>query len=645
MIISRRRWSARMRAAVTAATALTATGLLALAPGATAAFAAESANPSGLSANAQPGAVPEMYKSGTGPRVRVNQVGYLTNGPKNATIATGATEGLPWQLKNAAGKVVASGTTTPQGLDGASAHYVHSIDFSEYATPGKGYTLVVNGEASRPFAIGDNLYETLRQDALKFYYTQRSGIAIDDKLRPGYGRPAGHVSQGETGDLAVPCVNNGCDYKLNVKGGWYDAGDQGKYVVNGGLSVAQLMSQYERTKTAKTAQAAKMGDGTLAIPESKNKVPDILDEARWEQEFLLSMQVPDGKPNAGMAHHKVHDASWTALPTLPHQDTMKRVLYPPSTAATLNLAAAGAQAARVFAPYDRAFAERNLVAAKKAWAAAKANPNMMASGDSGSGGGGYGDWNVSDEFYWAAAELYLTTGDKEYADYLQNSPLHKNDIWGERGFGWDQVAALGRLDLATVPSKLADRDAVRKSVVAGADKYLATAQKNPWGMPYAPSDNRYDWGSNSMILNNMVVLGTAYDITGDVKYRDAVLQGMDYILGRNSLGRSYVTGYGTLYSVNQHSRWYAHSLDKALPPPPAGTIAGGPNSGNDDDVAKHELKGCAAQYCYVDNIMAFGSNELTINWNAPLAWVTAFVSDQKGATAPKPAQPNPAAKQ
>jgi endoglucanase len=143
----------------------------------------------------------------------------------------------------------------------------------------------------------------------------------------------------------------------------------------------------------------------------------------------------------------------------------------------------------------------------------------------------------------------------------------------------------------------------------------------------------------------MVVLANAYDITGDTKYRDGVLQGMDYILGRNALGRSYVTGYGTSYSVNQHSRWYARQLDKKLPPPPPGTLAGGPNSGNEDEVAKKQLAGCAAQFCYVDDIMAFASNELTINWNAPLAWVTAFAADQRDAAAksPAPAQANPAA--
>jgi endoglucanase len=618
-----------VRAVVTAATALTVTGLAAVAPTATA-YAADTAGPAPVSSAAASGGVPDIYKSSTGSPVRVNQVGYLPDGPKSATVVSDSAAVLPWQLRNAAGQAVASGTSTQRGLDVSSAQHVHVIDFSGYTTPGTGYTLVVGGEASYPFAIGADVYDQLRQDSLKFYYPQRSGITISDALRPGYGRPAGHLST-KTGDASVPCLKGTCDYKLNVKGGWYDAGDQGKYVVNGGIAVYQLMNEFERSKTAPSAEAAKLGDGALAIPESGNGVPDILDEARWEMEFLLSMQVPAGKPLAGMAHHKVHDESWTALPTLPHKDTKQRVLYPPSTAATLNLAATAAQAARLFAPYDPGFAAKSLDAAKAAWAAAKAHPAMYASPDSGTGGGGYGDSDVSDEFYWAAAELYLSTGEQQYADSAHASPHHTADVWRERGFSWDQVAQLGRLDLATVPNNLPDRDAIRQSVVQGAEKYLATLRAHPYGVPYAPANNVYDWGSNGLVLNNMVVMATAFDLTGDAKYRDAVLEGMDYILGRNALNQSYVTGYGTKNSHNQHSRWYAHSLDERLPNPPKGTLAGGPNSGNEDEVAKAKLTGCAPQFCYVDDIMAFASNELTINWNAPLAWVSSFVADQKGA--------------
>jgi endoglucanase len=182
-----------------------------------------------------------------------------------------------------------------------------------------------------------------------------------------------------------------CDYSLDVRGGWYDAGDHGKYVVNGGISVYQLMSEFERTKVAASAQADKLGDNTLAIPESGNGVPDVLDEARWELEFLLSMQVPADKPLAGMVHHKIHDENWTGLPLLPSNDPQKRELHAPSTAATLNLAAVAAQAARIFAPYDKAFAARAKAAAVTAYAAALAHPAMFALASDGTGGGSYDD--------------------------------------------------------------------------------------------------------------------------------------------------------------------------------------------------------------------------------------------------------------
>ncbi|MGW0058537.1 glycoside hydrolase family 9 protein [Streptosporangium sandarakinum] len=566
------------------------------------------------------GAEPDVYKPDTGPRVRVNLVGYLPSGPKNATLVTERTEPVTWRLRKG-DEVVATGETTPRGTDATSGQNVHSVDFGSFTAAGTGYTLEADGETSRPFDIGRDLYDRLRDDALKFYYPQRSGVEIRDDLRPGYGRPAGHLGVAPNqGDVKVPCQPGVCDYSLDVSGGWYDAGDHGKYVVNGGISVHQLMSAFERA-----AATGVFADGQLDIPESGNGVPDILDEARWEQEFLLSMQVPDGKPHAGMAHHKIHDANWTGLPLLPHRDPQKRELHPPSTAATLNLAATAAQAARLFAPYDAAFAERNLRAARRAWAAAKAEPDRYASPSDGVGGGAYEDADVTDEFYWAAAELYITTGEKEFADHVLASPLHKADIFHPEGFNWGSVAQLGRLDLATVPNGLPGRDAVRASVLAGADKYLAIQKAQPYGMPYGPA--RFEWGSNSQVLNNAVVLAVAHDLSGEAKYRDGAVETMDYILGRNALNQSYVTGYGEVSSHNQHSRWYSHQLDPSLPEPPRGTLAGGPNSGLQDPVAQAKLRGCAPQFCYIDDIESWSTNELTINWNAPLAWVASFVAD------------------
>ncbi|GFJ85968.1 hypothetical protein Phou_101480 [Phytohabitans houttuyneae] len=452
-------------------------------------------NVSLLGGEEEPPYVPE-----TGPRVRVNQVGYLPSGPKGATVVTTATEALPWQLKNGAGTVVASGQTTPRGTDQASGQNVHSVDFTAFKTAGSDYTLTADGETSHPFAISADVFKQLRSDSLQFFYAQRSGIEIDGGLiGEQYARPAGHLGVAPNkGDTDVPCQPGVCDYRLDVRGGWYDAGDHGKYVVNGGIATAQLLGTFERTKTAPTAGGgAALADSSLRVPERGNGVPDVLDEARWELEFLIRMQVPAGKPLAGMAHHKMHDANWTGIPMQPEDDPQQRELHRPSTAATLNLAATAAQGARLFAPYDAAFAAKALTAAKTAYAAAKANPAVYADPQDGNGGGSYSDNDVTDEFYWAAAELYLTTGEAPYLSDLTASPHHTSaDVFGSTGFGWGSTAALGRLDLATVPSGLAaaERDRLRASVLAAADAYLTTQAGQAYGLPMPGHRGAYFWG-------------------------------------------------------------------------------------------------------------------------------------------------------
>lgn len=588
------------------------------------------------------GAVIQPYRPVTGPRVRVNQVGYLPHGPKGATLVTAAPHPLVWRLLDAEGRAVARGRTRPAGVDATSGLEVHELRFDRFHTPGQGYRLEVDGELSHPFDVEEELYESLRTDAFAFFYAQRSGIAIEADLAGAeYARAAGHVGVAPNqGDIAVPCQAADsslraygeawtCDYTLNVAGGWYDAGDQGKYVVNGGISTAQLLSTYERSQSARGARRRALGDGSLSIPEQGNGVPDVLDEARWELEWMLSMQVPSGAPLEGMVHHKVHDNQWTALPMDPARDPSVRELHRPSTAATLNMAAAAAQGARLYGRFDQPFAERLLLGARRAWEAALLTPALYAPGSDGTGGGAYSDSDVSDEFYWAAAELYLTTGENQYRDAVTSSPHHTSEVFGLGGFSWVNVAALGRLHLATVKSRVPNARAIRRSVLEGADALLALARQQAWGQPYAPTGN-WVWGSSSQILNNLMVLGTAYDLSGDRRYQRAVLEGMDFLLGRNALNISYVTGYGDVFSQNQHSRMFAAQLNGESPHPPVGSIAGGPNSALQDPIARDLLAGCIGQLCYIDDIQSYSTNEIAINWNAPLAWVASFVADQAG---------------
>jgi endoglucanase len=575
------------------------------------------------------------------PNVLVNQTGYFPHLPKVATVKSA--NPAKWELLNASGAAVASGTTTAFGADAASGDTVTIADFSTFTTPGTGYTLKVGNDVSRPFDIGAQIYDKLKYDALAYFYHNRSGIELKMPFvgQAQWARPAGHVDvPPNKGDKKVPCVaGSDCTYTLDVSGGWYDAGDHGKYVVNAGISVWTLLNWWERTKHLGSSAAA-FGDGKLSIPEKGNGVPDLLDEVRWEVEWELRMQVPEGNKLAGMVHHKVHDKAWTALGLAPHEDSMERLLYPPSTAATLNMAANAAQAARVWHGIDKSFSAKCLAAAERAWKAAEANPAVYAK-PGGVGGGPYDDSNVSDEFYWAAAELFLTTKKPVYKDFLAKSPHHNQvpvaatatgaDAGLDTAMTWGNVQALGSLSLAVVPgAPAADVDAIKKNVAATADAYLEIAKKQGYGVPFKPGPKGYPWGSNSFVTSNLIVVALANDLTREVKYLNAVAEGMDYLMGRNPLDQTYVTGYGERPLEHPHHRFWASQANGKFPSAPPGAVSGGPNSGLEDPyVQAAGLKGCAPQKCFIDNIEAWSANEITINWNAPLVWVASFL-DEKG---------------
>jgi endoglucanase len=577
------------------------------------------------------------------PNVFVNQTGYFPQLEKTATVKNPTP--TKWELLSSAHAVVASGTTTAFGTDAASGDQVSIADFSSFTKEGSGYTLKVGTDVSHPFDIGHNLYAKLKHQALAYFYHNRSGIEIKMPFagETQWARPAGHVDIAPNkGDKNVPCApGSGCTYSRDVSGGWYDAGDHGKYVVNAGISVWTLLDWWERAKHLGTS-AGDFADGKLNIPEKGNGVPDILDEVRWELEFEMRMQVPAGEKMAGMVHHKVHDKVWTALGLAPHQDPIERFLYPPSTAATLNLAANAAQAARIWHGIDKAFAEKSLAAAERAWAAAEANPAVYAK-PGGVGGGPYDDEHVTDEFYWAAAELYLTTKKPLYKDFIVKSPYYKQvpvnatasgpDAGVDTAMTWGNVQGLGSISLAVVPNGLpdSDLDAIKKNIAATADAYLDIASKQGYRVPFRPGAKGYPWGSNSFVLNNLIVVGLANDLTHDAKYLNGVAEGMDYIMGRNPIDQTYVTGYGERPLEYPHHRFWSFQANPKFPKAPPGAVSGGPNSGLEDPyVQAAGLKGCAPEKCFIDNIEAWSANEITINWNAPLVWVASFLDERAG---------------
>jgi endoglucanase len=561
--------------------------------------------------------------------ISVNQTGYFPAGKKMASIAFGVLQPVDWQLLNEKGEEVLSGKTTIFGNDASSGDYLHHIDFSAYTKPGSGYQLAAHGLKSVPFSISDEIYAPLKKDALAYFYHNRSGIPIEaEYVGELWSRQAGHMT-----DDAVTCYQGkdaagntwpGCDYQLNVRGGWYDAGDFGKYVVNGGISVWTLQNLYERFP-------AVFPDGSLNIPEQNNGIPDLLDEARWEMEFLLAMQIPDGQPQAGLVHHKMHDLAWEPMPKLPptevnnnsdfSEEGIGRYLYPPSTAATLNLAAAGAQCARIWESLDPAFSARCLDAAEKAWSAAVANPTLFAGNTPGAGGGNYDDTQVNDEFYWAAAELLITTGQEKYKTAVLNSELFAD----ANSFDWQYTAPLGTISLLMVENDLpqAQLNELKENVLSFANEMLQRQAEDGYSVLIKGD---YVWGSNGTILNNMILMGLAYDLSSNSQYLESLRASMDYIMGRNPVNTSYVSGYGTYPMLHPHHRFWANDPANGFPPPPAGAVSGGPNANPSDDVALNAgLMDRPPSKRYLDEIGSFSTNEVTINWNAPLAWVAVYL--------------------
>ncbi len=584
--------------------------------------------------------------------VLTNQLGYFPTMAKRATVLSTETNALKFDVKDASGKSVYSGKTEVFGFDADSGDTVHTLDFSDLTTEGT-YTIECeNGASSREFTVGvREQYSSMLWDSLNYFYQNRSGIPIEAQYitsgeKEKLARAAGHTSD-------VATVEQTWGYSASsgtqdVTGGWYDAGDHGKYVVNGGISLWLMQNQYERALTLGNEDV--YADGTMNLPENNNGYPDLLDEARYEMEWMLKMIVKDGDCK-DMAYHKVHDIKWTALATAPADDDLERILKPPTTAATLNLAACGAQSYRLWKDLDPDFAETCLTAAKNAYEAAKSHPDMYAPLDESVGGGAYGDTDVTDEFYWAACELFAATGDDTYNDAIQGdawqyavpTSLTGGEASGIVGsFDWGHTAALGSLSLILNRDVLSEKEiaAIESNITAAADYYVELETSQGYGLPYgqstisyADSDSGYVWGSNSFVADNAIILAYAYDLNTNADYLNGVVGAMDYLLGRNPMDYSYVTGYGTHSVQYPHHRWWSNLLSDEFPKAPCGVLVGGPNSGMEDPWVRGSgwKKGTISpQKCYMDHIEAWSVNECTINWNTPLAWLTSYLCEQDG---------------
>jgi endoglucanase len=427
---------------------------------------------------------------------------------------------------------------------------------------------------------------------------------------PGYVHPACHLK----GEFHASSGKQG--ERDNV-GGWHDAGDYGRYVVNSGISTGTVLWAWE-------IFGPKLKNIKLNIPETGNGTPDILNEARWNLEWMLKMQDEDGG-----VWHKQTSEHFPGF-VMPEDDQLPSEVVGTgqqpykSTCATADLAAVAAVAARVYSPFDAKFAAQNLEAARKAWLWTEKYPNVTFRNPPGISTGEYGDNSCSDERLWAAAELWRTTGEKTYNDYVvKQYPEFSSSLDKPAPEGWREVAAMGLWTYALGSGKGADAAVVadiRKRTSQAAQAIVESTGKNPYRVSLRARD--YVWGSNGVAAAYGVELLVANVLTPDPSFTEAALDNLHYLLGRNAFSLSWVTQVGDNPYRHPHHR--PSGADKNAEPWP-GLLSGGPNAGRQDDVLRKLPAGLPPAKVYADDQGSYASNEIAINWQASLVFLLAGV--------------------
>ena len=461
-------------------------------------------------------------------------------------------------------------------------------DFSAVTEAGTYYITCGGLDQSYSFTIGNNVYDSLLDDSVKMLYLQRCGTEVKDST-------FGHVACHNT--LATVYHTN---EKIDVSGGWHDAGDYGRYVVPGAKSVADLLIAYDANP--------ELFSDSIGIPESGNGVPDVLDEVRYELEWMLKMQ----DSQTGGVHHKVSCENFPGY-VMPETETDELIVTPVSTTATADFCASMAMAYEYYQKVDKDFAEKCLNAAKNAWAFLQKNPNFIFSNPSDITTGDYGDTSDIDERYWAAAQMWRATGEDTYRTALESMRVQNGMDWMEMG-DYGNIAIL-TMDGVDTNSDLYTR--AKTSILKEADKMKGLSQSNPYGV----SVSKYNWGSNMGVATSGMILNLAYQMTEDSTYLDTSRSNLHYLLGNNAMGECFVTGYGTVSPEHPHHR-PSMAKNQAM----KGMLVGGVNSGLEDSAAKAYCANSPSAKCYVDHWESYSTNEITIYWNSPLTCLLAMNS-------------------
>ncbi len=540
--------------------------------------------------------------------IKLDQVGYLPQEPKSAFISSPKAKGTFQARKVLDKKIVLKGKLGIAVQDPDSGDTLREADFSALQIDGDYYLTVPGVGESFPFHVSSNVYSDAFYLCMRSYYGQRCGIKVDLGPRfPQYHHEACHTQDG------VFHRSAGRDGRKDATKGWHDAGDYGKYVVNSGISCGTLLWAYEWFPE-------KIGAIRLDIPETGNGVPDILNEIKWNLDWMLTMQDGDGG-----VWHKLTTEKFCAFVAPEKDDAGTRYIIGTgkdpykSTGATADFAAVMAMAAMDYKPFLPKFSAQCQEAAEKAWRWALQHPEVTFSNPPGVSTGGYGDGDCGDEILWASAELFRLTCGVEYNRYFVEhySKYPVSDQWPQ---AWPTVSDLGLWDYVFSEREEADARTVsdiEEATQSAADKIVEATKANPYR--HSLKSANYIWGSNAVCANFGVFLLAADRIQHDERYVSTARENLHYLFGRNAFALSFVTQVGSHCVMHPHHR---PSSDPSLTAPWPGLMAGGPNQHPGDAVLRQLPPGPPAR-SYIDAQGSYSSNEVAINWNAPLVLLLA----------------------
>ncbi|MBN2036842.1 MAG: glycoside hydrolase family 9 protein [Chitinispirillaceae bacterium] len=514
--------------------------------------------------------------------IRLNTLGFVPGHHKRASIGAVCSS---FSVVNASDEsVVLSGRVTGPKTNADTREELYIADFSSLTAEGT-YYLRVDGVGRSPdFPVRPDAYNFAYYSAMRAMFLWRCGTAVSGTFN---GHRYAHA-QCHADDAYLDYIS-GHVRKESLKG-WHDAGDYNKYTVNAGITVGMMLQAWQQFKPL-------IERITLGIPESGQTLPDFLAEVKWELDWVLTMQLDDGSVS-----HKISTPDFCDF-ILPEDETAPRYFVPWGSAATADFVAMTAMAARAYEPYDANYAKTCLDAARKSHDFLAANPSNHHADQTGFTTGGYITTDTDDRL-WAAAEMWETTGERQYLSDFEtraNSQRRKIDF----DWDWGNVKNLGMytylLSKRTGKSQSL-YDAIKASLIQVADSIVGTGNDHGYGRPLGTT---YYWGCNGTVARQTMSLQIANLLSPDADYTATALDAIGHLFGRNYYCRSFVTGLGHNPPMHPHDR--RSFADSIVDPWPGYLVGGGwPGATN-----------------WVDLDTSYRTNEIAINWQGALIYALA----------------------